>query len=153
MRFHLDHGSPDRLLEALRTHGECEAAVLESYRRLVDESPDEGVRYLGRLIIEDEERHHNVIAEMCNRIDSWIIRGISVGPSTPALSPRVDRELLQETRRLIALERRDARELRLLKKELRNTAPTSLLPLLVKIMLHDTATHIEILQFIHAYAG
>jgi rubrerythrin len=141
------------LLETLRTHAECEAAVLESYRRLVDESPDEGVRYLGRLIIEDEERHHNVIAEMCNRIDSWIIRGISIEPSTPALSPRVDRVLLQETRRLIALERRDARELRRLKKELRNTPPTSLLPLLVKLMLHDTATHIEILQFIHAYAG
>ena len=153
MRFHLNRRSPDRLLEALRTHGEGEAAVLESYRRLVDESPDEGVRYLGRLIIEDEERHHNVIAEMCNRIDSWIIRGISIEPSTPALSPRVDRVLLQETRRLIALERRDARELRLLKKELRGTSPTSLLPLLVKLMLHDTATHIEILQFIHAYAG
>ncbi|MEY2416283.1 MAG: hypothetical protein QOH53_1617 [Ilumatobacteraceae bacterium] len=28
-------------------------------------------------------------------------------------------------------------------------APTSL----VKLMLNDTATHIEILQFIHAYAG
>ncbi len=153
MRFHLNRRSPDRLLETLRTHGDCEAEVLESYRRLVDASPDEGVRYLGRLIIEDEERHHNVIAEMCNRIDSWIIRGISLGPSTPALSPRVDRALLEETRRLIALERQDARELRRLKKELRNTSPTSLLPLLVKIMLHDTATHIEILQFIHAYAG
>ena len=153
MRFHFDRGSPDRLLETLRAHGECEAAVLESYQRLVDESPDEGVRYLGRLILEDEERHHNLIAEMCNRIDSWIIRGISIEPSTPPVSPRVDRVLLQETRRLIALERQDARELRQLKKELRNTSPTSLLPLLVKIMLHDTATHIEILQFIHAYAG
>jgi hypothetical protein len=153
MRSDLDRGSPVRLLETLRTHAECEAEVLESYRRLVDECPDEGVRYLGRLIIEDEQRHHNVIAEMCNRIDSWIIQGITIEPSTPDISPRVDRVLLQETQRLIALERRDARELRALKRQLRNTSPTSLLPLLVKLMLHDTATHIEILQFIHAYAG
>ena len=153
MRSDVDRGSPVRLLETLRTHAEGEATVLASYRRLVDESPDEGVRYLGRLIIEDEERHHNVIAEMCNRIDSWIIEGLSIEPSTPALSPRVDRVLLEETRRLIALERRDARELRALKRQLRNTPPISLLPLLVNLMLHDTETHIEILQFIHAYAG
>jgi hypothetical protein len=149
----LDRVSPVRLLETLRTHAECEAEVLESYRRLVDDCPDEGVKYLGRLIIEDEERHHHVLNEMCNRIDSWIIQGISIDPSTPDLSPRVDRVLLEETRRLIALERRDARELRALKRQLRNTPETSLLPLLVKLMLHDTATHIEILQFIHAYAG
>jgi hypothetical protein len=153
MRSDLHRGSPARLLETLRTHAEGESAVLESYRRLVDECPDEGVRYLGRLIIEDEERHHNVITAMCNRIDSWIIQGISIEPSTPDLSPRVDRVLLEETRRLIALERRDAKELRRLQRQLRNTSQTSLLPLLVKLMLHDTATHIEILQFIHAYAG
>ncbi|MEY2445912.1 MAG: hypothetical protein QOE00_2492, partial [Ilumatobacteraceae bacterium] len=95
----LDRVSPVRLLETLRTHAECEAEVLESYRRLVDDCPDEGVKYLGRLIIEDEERHHHVINEMCNRIDSWIIQGISIDPSTPDLSPRVDRVLLEETRR------------------------------------------------------
>ena len=153
MRFHLKQRSPAGFLETLRTHAEGEAVVLESYHRLANECPDEGVRYLGVLIIDDEERHHKVITEMCNRIDSWIIRGVSIEPSTPALSPRVDRVLLQQTQRLIALERRDARELRSLKRQLRHTSPTSLLPLLVKLMLHDTATHLEILQFIHAYAG
>ena len=144
--------SDARLLETLRTHDERESAVLASYRRLVDASPDEGVRYLGRLIIDDEERHHQVIREMANRIDSWI-QGRDIEPSTPVLSPHVDRDLLEETRRLIALERQDAKELRLLQKELRSAPPTSLLPLLVKLMLHDTARHIEILRFIRAYTG
>ena len=147
-----DPESDFRVLSTLRAHDERERAILASYRRLVDESTDDGVRYLGRLIIEDEERHHEVIREMTNRIDSWM-KDASVEPSTPSLSPRVDPDLLEETRRLIALERQDAKELRLLQKELRYAPPTSLLPLLVKLMLHDTARHIEILRFIRAYTG
>jgi transposase len=147
-----DLESEARALQTLRTHDERETAILGSYRRLVDESSDEGVQYLGRLIIEDEERHHELINEMANRIDSWI-QGKRVEPSTPVLSPQVDRELLEVTRRLIALERQDAKELRLLQKELRYAPATSLLPLLVKLMLQDTARHIEILGFIRAYRG
>ena len=147
-----DLTSAVRALETLRAHDERESAILASYSHLVAESSDEGVRYLGALIIEDEERHHQMINEMVNRIDSSI-HGVSVEPSTPSLSPRVDRVLLDETRRLITLERQDAKELRLLQKELRSVPATSLLPLLVKLMLHDTARHIEILRFIRAYTG
>jgi transposase len=147
-----DPESDARVLATLRAHDQREHAMLASYRRLVDESTDEGIRYLGHLIMEDEERHHEVIREMANRIDSWM-RGTSVEPSTPSLSPRVDPDLLEETRRLIALERQDAKELRQLQKELRYAPPTSLLPLLVKLMLHDTARHVEILRFIRTYTG
>jgi transposase len=147
-----DLDSYARVLETLRTHDVRERSILASYRRLVDESADEGIRYLGRLIIEDEERHHQVLDEMANRVDSWL-QGMSVEPATPSLSPRVDRELLEETRRLITLERQDAKELRLLQKELRYAPATSLLPLLVKLMLYDTARHIEILRFIRTYTG
>ena len=144
---------PDaRVLETLRTHGQREDAILESYRRLVEASHDEGLRYLGRLIIEDEERHHHVIAEMANRIDSWI-QGTEIEPSVPALVPRFDPILLEETHRLIELEHGDAKELRLLERELRYAPATSLLPLLVRLMLQDTARHIEILQFIRSYTG
>jgi hypothetical protein len=141
-----------RVLETLRTHGQREDVLLDSYRRLVEEASDEGVRYLGRLIVEDEERHHELVGEIANRIASGIY-GAEIEPNTPALSPRVDRALLEATRHLIALERQDAKELRTLQRELRDSPPTSLLPLLVKLMLHDTAKHIEILRFIRAYTG
>ena len=147
-----DPESDARVLATLRAHDERERAILESYRQLVDESTDDGIRYLGRLIMDDEERHHEVIREMANRVESWM-QDVRVEPSTPSLSPQVDPDLLEETRRLIALERQDAKELRLLQKELRYAPPTSLLPLLVKLMLHDTARHIEILRFIRAYTG
>jgi len=147
-----DFESDARVLATLRAHDERERAILESYRHLVDESTDDGIRYLGRLIMDDEERHHDVIREMANRVESWM-QDASIEPSTPSLSPRVDSDLLEATRRLIALERQDAKELRLLQKELRYAPPTSLLPLLVKLMLHDTARHIEILRFIRTYTG
>jgi len=147
-----DPDTDARVLETLRSHDEREATVLAAYRRLVEEYADEGIGYLGRLIIEDEERHHGVISEMANRVESWI-QGREAEHSTPSLSPRVDRTLLDETRRLIALERQDAKELRRLQKELRYAPPTSLLPLLVKLMLHDSAKHVEILRFIRTYVG
>jgi hypothetical protein len=141
-----------RILETLRTHDQRESAILASYRRLVAESLDEGIRYLGNLLIEDEERHHQMVSEMANRIESWI-EGTPVEHSTPALSPRVDPGLLEETRRMLDCEHQDAKELRLLQKELRYTPATSLLPLLVELMLQDTAKHIEILRFIRTYTG
>jgi len=146
-----DREADARILELLRTHDARESAVLGAYQQLVDESTDEGIRYLGQLILEDEERHHQILAQMAFRVEAWKTGGGAAG--TPSLTPRVNRELLDETRHLIALERADARELRTLQKELRYAPATSLLPLLVKLMLHDNAKHIEILQFIRAYAG
>ena len=141
-----------RVLETLRAHDEREAAILASYRRLVEETSDEGIRYLGRLIIEDETRHHALITEMAHRVEGWEHHEDATD-ATPSLTPRVDPALLAGTRRLIALEKADAKELRRLQKELRYAPATSLLPLLVKIMLADTKRHIEILQLIRAYAG
>jgi hypothetical protein len=147
-----DEKSDARILATLRTHDEREAAILESYRHLVEESTDEGIRYLGQLIVEDEERHHRLIAEMIARIETWV-HGEQMSEATPSLTPRVDPHLLAETHTLIALEHEDASELRLLKKELRYAPATSLLPILVELMLADTARHIEILHFIRNYTG
>jgi hypothetical protein len=141
-----------RILDTLRAHDQREGAILESYRRLVGESLDEGIQYLGKLLIEDEERHHQIVNEMANRVESWM-KNTAIEDSTPALSPRVDPGLLEETRRLLDCEHQDAKELRHLQKELRYTPATSLLPLLVELMLQDTAKHIEILRFIRTYTG
>src|SRR5206468_1864154 len=83
-------------LATLRSHAERARGILTSYQELIDESSDEGIRYLGRLIIEDEERHHELINEMANRVDSWAL-GISIEPATPSPSPRVAPELLEAT--------------------------------------------------------
>ena len=152
MHVHSSHQRNVELLKTLATHGEREAATVSAYRKLILESTDEGVKYLGQLILDEESRHHHVITEMINRIESWDL-GVGIEPSTPAIAPRVDLQLLDATRELIKLERQDAKTLTELQHELRGTPPTSLLPLLVSLMVHDRAKHIEILQFIHDYGG
>jgi rubrerythrin len=145
--------TPDRdfeyeILALLESHGAREGEALDAYKRVAEES-DAGpaVRYLVRLILEDEERHHQVFTEMANQIRS-IVWELEVEPKVPAMTPRDAPELLAETRRLLAFERDDAKELRQLHRALRHSPPSSLHPLLVDVMRHDTAKHIAILEHI-----
>jgi hypothetical protein len=145
--------TPDRdfeyeILALLESHGAREGEALDAYKRVAEES-DAGaaVRYLVGLILEDEERHHQVFAEMANQIRS-IVWEVDVEPRVPAMTPRDDPQLLAETRRLLAFEKDDAKELRELRRALRHSPPSSLHPLLVDLMLHDTAKHIAILEHI-----
>jgi hypothetical protein len=144
---------PDRDLEhavlnLLETHGEREGAALAAYERVAQESsPGGAVQYLIRLILEDESRHHRVFGEMANELKSFVWE-VDVEPRVPAMGDHRDPDLLAETKRLLAFEKHDAKELRLLRKELRRAPRSSLQPLLVDLMLHDTAKHISILEFI-----
>ena len=75
-------------------------------------------------------------------------------PTVPTMKVRDDPALREETDRLLAFEKEDMKELRRLRKDLRwshgNPHGDPLLPLLVDLMLRDTAKHIDILQFIRA---
>jgi hypothetical protein len=153
-QFHADpRREPERsveyaVLHMLETHGEREGTALASYERVAGESSVGGaVQYLVRLILEDERRHHRVFAEMANELKSFVWE-VDVEPRTPVMAERSDPELLQETKHLLAFEKSDAKELRQLRKALRQAPRSSLQPLLVELMLHDTAKHISILEFI-----
>src|ERR1039458_2764725 len=61
------------VVEALDRHGREEGELLERYRRFVDESESPAVRYLVRLVLEDEERHHRVLEDLANTI-AWAFR-------------------------------------------------------------------------------
>lgn len=137
------------LLAVLETHGEREGAALDSYTRLVEQSENQGIRYLGRLLLEDEERHHRIIAEMANSVRSFVEQR-NIAPRLPSMVGPVSDDLLAETKRLLAFEQDDLAELRRLRKDLKRTTAYRLLALLVDLMIQDTRKHIEILKFIRA---
>ena len=144
---------PDRtvdnaLIDTLRSHGEREGAALASYQRLAE---DEGLRYVVRLIMEDEARHHQQISEMLNNLHSFVWE-LDIQPRVPEMRVHDRPVLREETERLLAFEKEDAKELRRLRKELRRGHGYALLPLLVNLMLHDTAKHVDILRFIRSRA-
>lgn len=145
-----DHDVEIELISMLQSHGPREGEALASYQRLIEDSDDEGLRYLVQLILEDERRHHKVIEEMLHVIQGFVWE-VDVQPSVPGLSRRVDPELRAETQRLLALEQEDAKELRRLRTALRHSHNSPMLPLLAELMVHDTAKHIAILKFIRSH--
>jgi hypothetical protein len=146
-----DRSVDNALIEMLSSHGQREGTALASYLRFAEQCDDEGLRYLVRLIMEDETRHHHQIAEMLNSVESFV-REVEIQPSVPGTNVRNDSTLRHETERLLAFEKEDAKELRALQNELRHSHGNPLLPLLADLMLHDTAKHIAILSFIRSRA-
>lgn len=139
------------LVELLARHGSEEGAILEKYRRFTQDAPTESMRYLVQLIIDDERRHHRQLAEMANAI-AWEGNKGSPASSLPYLTSVTDetasQALIDETRELLLIEKRDGVELKRLRKRLHLYADTTLWALVVDLMLLDTEKHIHILGFI-----
>jgi hypothetical protein len=58
------------LVELLARHGAEGGKLLSRYEDLASTSSNEGAKYLIDLILEDERRHHRLLAEMANAM-AW----------------------------------------------------------------------------------
>ena len=76
------------LVELIANHGAEEGALLATYEELAAESPDDGVRYLVNLILEDEHRHHRLLADLSNAV-AWGMLAEPPVATVPRL-PRCD---------------------------------------------------------------
>ena len=144
--------SESELLELLESHADSESETLHAYEELAGKFPDEHVRYVAGLLLEDERRHHQLLTEMVNRV-----RGDAewrpVEPSVPYLGVSHDRSgLLDVTAQLMDIERDDLRRIRRLKRRLRRQRYHSLLSLGADILEFDTRKHLHILAFLRAAA-
>lgn len=137
----------EELLDRLERHAEGENKLLASYSQMVDEAPPH-VRYLVKLLLADEVRHHRVFEEMANALRSDI-EFRDIGPRVPRID-RIgdDANLLRQTEQLLEFERADLKSLRDLAKELKPVRKTTLWSLLVEMMELDTEKHIRLLRFI-----
>jgi len=149
--LHATGASPStyEVVEALDRHGREEGELLERYRRFVDESESPAARYLVRLILEDEKRHHRVLEDLANTIAWGGLKGTpeQVVPDF-ATKYRGDETLLSETQALLGHELRDRTQLRRLRRRLRTCGDVALWELLMDLMRSDTDKHIRILRLI-----
>ena len=140
------------LLDALESHVASESETLGAYRELAERSADEHVRYVARLILDDERRHHTILDEMLNRVRAdaeWR----DVGDAVPYVRPAHDQDALREaTTRLIESERDDLRRLRALKRRLRHRRERSMLWLMADMLESDTRKHLRMLKFLRRSA-
>jgi rubrerythrin len=137
-------------LARLEQHAESEAEMVGSYARMAETADDDVVRYLARLIHEDEERHHELLAEMLATLHAHVYwedkRGSLPNPSAVPVSRAVG----DEVRRLLAAEKEDASSLRRLRRDLRKMPDMAVLALILELMELDTAKHVRILEFLRA---
>lgn len=142
------------MYDLLTRHGAEEGAILTEYERLSnDEASSAAFRYLSRLILEDEHRHHRTFDELAESLRQLSQLRAEDQPIPPLAGLRADRErVLEATERLLEIERHDAKELKRLSKELKDFKDTTLWGLLIELMQDDTAKHIKILEFIREHA-
>jgi hypothetical protein len=138
----------------LTSHVETERVLLEEYSAVAERSPSKAFRYLVKLLIEDEIRHHRLFTELAKslRTEAELRREDPVIPYMDFV--HADRAaVLDATKQLITNEQQDARELKRLQHELREVKDTTLWSLLVDLMQRDTQKHIAILRFVRKHSG
>ena len=108
---------------------------------------NEGAKYLIGLILEDERRHHRLLAEMANAM-AWESLGGTDESAMPMLSQGVDDALLAQTTLLREAEETDYRDLKRMRKQLRPFVETTMWALIIDIMMLDTEKHATILRFL-----
>jgi len=139
------------LFKHLQAHGKSEEQAQKDYGEIAAVIEEGDVRFLIELILEDEIRHHRLIAQLAEALRTLVEAGGE--PPIPWLTPLKRRpDLLAATRRFLTAEREDLKELRKLLKELRPVADTTLWALIVRLLVLDTRKHIEILRFIERRA-
>ena len=138
------------LVELIVRHGTEEGELLAEYERLANASDNEVAKYVIGMILEDERRHHRVLAEVANAA-AWVHTSRAPDGTTPPLSSGIDGELLAQTRRLLASEQEDERALRRIRRKLQPFADTTLWALVIDTMLLDTRKHATMLRFLEKH--
>lgn len=136
------------IYDHLSSHVDNELEVLEAYERLASTTQSEAFRYLAKLILDDERRHHEFLSQLADtvRISAELTREPS---PIPSIDFGADREaILSATDKFLAVEKADNRELRRLSKELRDVRDTTLWVLVLDLIRADNEKHRRILRFI-----
>ena len=138
----------EAILRHVDEHLTMERQVMADYAVVAETSPDAYVRYLSAMILDDERRHHRLLLELRNRVESDVTWR-ETDPALPRVTVPTDRDQLSEVvARFIDVEQHDAEELRALRRQLRPVKETSLLSLIVELMELDTEKHLRILEFV-----
>lgn len=136
------------LREHLRSHMETEGSILGEYVEAANGTESKALRYLVDLIVKDERRHHQLFRDMVETLDREIDL-VRPGAVVPSLDfDRVEGDHVYEViDRLLHFEMEDKRELKEMRRQLRDSRDASLFGLLVELMQRDTDKHIAVLRF------
>jgi rubrerythrin len=141
----------DRAFVHIEKHLAVEAEAASSYEALA-KCEDPAVRYLAGLIAEDEHRHHQVLAKIATVLQAEV-NDVAVPIDHVEVTAERRKELIEEARRLLEMEKADATALKELRHELRSAPEETMWPVLVEMMAFDTDKHVHLLKAIERHLG
>jgi rubrerythrin len=137
----------ETLIQTLQGHMDNEREALTQYGELAGNAPDDHVRFLMKMILEDEVRHHSLFAEMVNNLRAEISQSEPSG--LPNMRRTEDRDvLLAQTKKLLELEHDDVKELQDLRREITKVEDTAWWAVIIDAMEMDNRKHIRLLEFV-----
>ncbi len=139
----------EELLSIMEAHVTGEAKHIDGYRRLTDAIADPVVSVLMDLVIEDEDRHHDLLRRMASRLRSDIDAMSVAGalPYAPSAKGRWAKDIAGLVEDYARDEIAGSREMRRLARECR-ALYDGLLGLLLDTMADDSEKHERIMRFI-----
>jgi hypothetical protein len=133
----------------LIAHVERERDTLVDYERLAESTDSPAFAFLARLILDDERRHHRLVADLAESIRT---SAQLTGEPTPIPDLGLFRSdcaaILAQTEHFLDVEDEDNRELDRLAREMRGVRDTTLWELVLRLIQDDNAKHRRILRFI-----
>ena len=138
------------MYERVSSHGQAEGEILAEYQTLAnDEDMSPAFRYLARLILDDEVRHHQIFDDLAASMKAQLDHDYDEQPIPSLRGFHADEfRIKRVTDDLLRIEREDLRELKEFSKQLKEFRTVSLWTFLIELMLDDTKKHIKILEFI-----
>jgi rubrerythrin len=139
----------EQLLEHIDNHLVLEAGASSAYDALA-EMGDPQIRYIAGLIAADEHRHHAMLLALAASVRSTVSdeRDDLEWGKASALTTEQRDALLEQTRRLLEVEKDDVGKLKELRRDVRPAPDGTLWPELIEVMSLDTEKHIQILKAI-----
>jgi rubrerythrin len=141
------------LVQFLTSHAAREADTLAGYRELAETLPTPDLRYVARLILSDEERHHQIFEDLGQTVYAFTgleAMGMPIPPVSGIADATVRQETLERLERFIEQEERERTDLDRLDNVLLPSRSQTLWSELVKIMREDTERHLHLLRFMRA---
>ena len=141
------------LVAFLTSHEAREEETLAGYRLLAESLPTAGLRYVARLILSDEQRHHQFFGDLSETVlafEDLAARGMPIPPIHGEADPAARQSALHSLEQFITREEQERTDLERLAADLEASQGTTLWPLIVQIMQEDTERHIRLLEFMRA---
>jgi hypothetical protein len=144
-----EQSSLEKLLRTFEMHADGETETLRSYRRLAATAADPAVALLMNLVVEDEERHHELLRRMATRLRDALewTRSPDALPTRAIPQGQEHGDDAVTLLKHIREEQESAEHLRVLAKQNSNLYG-GLFELLLQTMALDSEKHARILRFV-----